>query len=478
MNRVGSAESGFEVRPAGQDGRRADRRVAFWLSALATSATLFLSEGAITGSDGRSMYEVAASFVERGSVAVDTGLGVPGTSGQSVSRYGLGLPLVAIAAYAAIRPVASLSSRSDLVAQAWVASMMPVICGLLVAALYRLSRRLGAGVRSSAFVASGALAGTFLLPYSKEFFSEPLATLLLVVGLERGTARHGGSAGLAAGGAGLTRPQAFAFAPALLWRVWRDGGWAALQRSGAALALGVMAAVGYNYARFGRPLTFGYADAGFSTPFVQGAAGLLLHPAKSIFLFAPIVVVIPLALGDLWKSNRTAFWLISWNFVVTFAIAATWESWAGGWAWGPRLLLLGVIPAVAPVARWSEYSRLRLRIVGALFALGLLISAPAMIVSTRAQQVDRPAPQVGPSVIRQYELVPPTVAFSWQHLHERGKGMNRQYVSLWQVGIISVMGTRGLAVAIGLSALMAVAVGLSALSLWRSIETYGRGSGC
>src|SRR5438105_7381806 len=31
----------------------------------------------------------------------------------------------------------------------------------------------------------------------------------------------------------------------------------------------------------------------------------------------------------------------------------------------------------------------RSRIVGALFALGLLISAPAMIVSTRAQQLDR-----------------------------------------------------------------------------------------
>src|SRR5207244_8554562 len=105
------------------------------------------------------------------------------------------LPLVAAMAYALVKPLARLGPDPDVVGEAAAAAMMPVIFGLLVAAIYRLSRRLGAGRRAASLAALGAVGGTYLLPYSKEFFSEPLTALCLTVSIERALAECPRSAG-------------------------------------------------------------------------------------------------------------------------------------------------------------------------------------------------------------------------------------------------------------------------------------------
>src|SRR5438034_741562 len=133
-----------------------------------------------------------------------------------------------------------------------------------------------------------------------------------------------GSAGAAAAAAGLTRPQAFAFAPVLMWWVWRRSSWPGLWRTTAALAAGAVATCAYNAARFGAPFNFGYSAEMFSTPFLVGTGGLLFHPAKSIFLFAPIALALVPALVRLARKDSAAFWLISWNLSVAFSMAATW----------------------------------------------------------------------------------------------------------------------------------------------------------
>ncbi len=421
-----------------------DRRVAKALATLTICAGLVVNEGAVTGSDGRSMYDVGRSLIEEGRLTVDSALGVPGRYGLYYSRYGIGLPLVAAVAYAAVKPFARLTPAPDLAEQAAVAAMMPVIFGFLAAAIFRLSRRLGAGSKASVLTALGAVGGTYLLPYSKEFFSEPLTALCLTVSIERALADRPGAAGAAAAAAGLTRMQAFGFAPVLMWCAWRSTRWHGLWRTTAGLAAGAAGACAYNMARFGSPFTFGYSDVGFSTGFVTGASGLLFHPAKSVFLFAPVTAALFPALVRLAKKDSTAFWLISWNLGVAFLMAATWASFAGGWCWGPRLLIIGVAPAFPVVAPWCEGSKLRRDVLRVLFIAGALVSLPAMVISTRVQQLDQPPPAVGPSVLRQYGLIPETVAYTAHHLFEYSKGMNRQYVNLWQVGAARVLGPRGL----------------------------------
>ena len=173
------------------DSLQSDRAVARALAILTICTTLVVNKGEITGSDGLSMYDVGTSLADSGSLAVPPVFGVPGRHGLYYSRYGIGLPLVAAVAYALVKPLAGLGRDPDVLGVAAAAAMMPVIFGLLVAAIYRLSRRLGAGTRAASLAALGAVGGTYLLAYSKEFFSEPLTALCLIVSIEQALADAG-----------------------------------------------------------------------------------------------------------------------------------------------------------------------------------------------------------------------------------------------------------------------------------------------
>src|SRR5262245_48126964 len=193
-----------------------DRTVMLWLCTFVTCVTLFFSQGAITdGSDGRSMYEVAKSVVERESLAIDARYGFAGRDGRYYAYHGPGLPLVTILPYAMTRSLVRLGSFGDGVTEGVVASLVPLITGLLAAVLYRLSRRLGADAPNALIVALGTVLGTYLLAFSKEFFSEPLAALCLVLAVERAVGKRPIAAGFAAGAAALTRQQYFAVFPIL-----------------------------------------------------------------------------------------------------------------------------------------------------------------------------------------------------------------------------------------------------------------------
>ena len=276
-----------------------DRRIELWLGCLVSAVLLLISAGAITGSDGPAMYEVTRSVVEHGDLTVPPALGFLGRGGHSYATHGLGLPLVSIVPYLLTRPIANATSHPQEISEAVVSSIMPLIGGLLAAALYALSRRLGGRVGSSLFVAVGGVAGTFLLVYLKDFYSEPLAALLVVVAIERVLAGRSMTGGVAAAAAALTRPQLFALCPILLWRVWSDRGRRAAIKTAVPIGAAVVLSVAYNVARFGDPLQFDPLQGGIRFPggLVDGAFGLLFFPRKSILLFAPVAVLLPFSLG-------------------------------------------------------------------------------------------------------------------------------------------------------------------------------------
>jgi SAM-dependent methyltransferase len=452
--------------------RTSDRRVALWLLVVMAASFLIFQQGAVTGYDGGSMYAVTRSIVDHGTLAVsDEWNTLPGRDGRAYARYGLGLSLVAAVPYALVHPLASLSGRPQDISAAAVSSVMPLIVAGLIAALYLLARRLGGRAGPAILVALGGVVGTFILPYGKEFFSEPLATLFLVVAIERVLAGRPGASGLAAGAAVLTRAQALLFAPLVVVVAWRRGGVASAGRVLIGLAPGVVATLTYNVVRFGGPLEFGYQDVGFTTPPLRGIGGLLFEPTKSVLLFAPIVLLLPAALWYLWRTNRDAAVLLGGNLGITIALTATWFSWHGGWCWGPRLLLPGLVPAVAAIGPWVS-SVGRLRAATALFAAGCLVSLPALLVSTQAQQLEVASPPpwthyldtqplASPSIARQFTLLAPTIRYSAAHLYEdRGDGKNNlRSLALWQFAIARALGRTGVALALaGTAFLSAVAV--------------------
>jgi len=446
---------------------RDDRSVAVRLAGAVALFLLLVGQAQVTVLDGSSMLAVAQGIVHDGTVAVPADLGVLGHDGSHYSKYGLLLPLLCAVPIALVQPIGAVTGYVDLLEAAIAASLMPLVAGVLAAALFGLGRRLGAPRPAAALVAIGTVLGTYLLPYGRDFFTEPLVALGLVVMLERALAGREVQAAAALGFAVLARPQTAAIAPLLLLYLYMRGGLRPALRALPPLAVAAAITVGYNLLRFADALEFGYrdpADPGFTTPFFEGAGGLLFSPEKSIFLFAPAIVLVPLAAVYLWRRERALVLFALGLFAAIFGLAATWWSWQGGFSWGPRLLVPGAAVLLALLAPWIGDRRDRLRIAAALFALGFALSLPATLAPAGAQLLEGTTGDDGPRITRQYAELPRLTENSVDAAQDRSArdGDYRRYLAVWQAGVVREFGTIGvLPAALGtiglLAALLAVA---------------------
>ena len=448
-----------------------ERRVTWWLFAAVLCVLLLIHNGGLSGLDGETAYQAAKSVIDH--QRLDVGSGFNTTTGVGDLEYAksnVGLPLLAGIMYSLSAPVAWIvPAHADLIRTGLVGASMTVITAAIVVVVYWLARRLAAPPPAALIVGIGAVAGTYLLPYSKEFFAEPLSALGIVIAIEQALAGRPVAAGAGLAIAILARAQSLLLIPVMLWVVLRRCGLRGGIRASAPVALSVLFTAAYNVARFGHPLEFGYADEGFTMPFSAGAHMLLLEPSKSLLVFAPVIVLFPRACLRLWHINRQALLLVASTFVITFGVAAVWHNPNGGWCWGPRLLLPGVIPAVAALGPWLD-GPLRRQLAIGLLTLGFLVSAPAVAVSTQVQQMDVPPPVGGiwppdlglPRIDRQAELVPATAAYTLTHLFDRkDDGRNYlRYLTFWQLALARVFGPRGLLIALGASLV------LLGLALW------------
>jgi hypothetical protein len=448
-------------------------RVRQSLSVLVGCCFLAFGHGEITNTDAHQVYNVARSMVNH--VDFNSSLGhhegVLGRNGERFSKYGIGESVLMAIPYAVARPFAlALPSDAEKIEQAAVWLLMPVCAVLLALILYRLGMLLGASDVAALLVALGTVFGTCLLPYLQEYGSEPVSGLFLVLSVLLAVERRPAWAGAAFGMAMLVRPQFVVLAPALVLYLLivygRQAALLALPTLGAALAL----VLAYNYVRFGSLTNTGYrGNEGFTTPILHGTASLLFNPDKSLLLFAPVTLLIPAALLDGWRSRRGLSVLVAVIFLVTFVMSATWFSWQGGWSWGPRLVLPGLVPLLVVLAPWASRSRRRMRLLATGFAAGLIVSFATVIVSTEAQQLDHPVPTPGPEIIRQAELIPATIS---RTIHSAansggvvGGGKHRLFANTWQVGFLRTAGWSGFAVAMVLTLLLLAAAVFGALGL-------------
>ncbi|MDP1847316.1 MAG: hypothetical protein Q8K79_05955 [Solirubrobacteraceae bacterium] len=451
---------------------RDNRGVAIRLGGAVALFLLIVGQAQVTVLDGNSMLAVAQSIVHDGSFAVPPALGVPGHDGETYySKYGLLLPLLSVLPVLLAQPIGALTGRVDLVEAAAAASIMPLVAGALAAALFALARRLGAPRPAAALVAAGIVLGTYLLPYGRDFFTEPLVALGLVVMVERALAGRERQAALALALAVLARPQSAAFVPLLLgFMALRGDGVRAIARTIPPLAVAAIVTVAYNLHRFADPLEFGYrppVDPGFTTPLPEGTSGLLFDLEKSLVLFAPALLLAPLALAALWRSARATAMLLLALFAVTFVLAATWHSWQGGWSWGPRLVIPGVALVLVALAPWIGSSRRRMGLAGALFGVGFVLSFSAVLAPPGMQLVDRAPGTVGPQIVRQYRELPRLTENSIDAASDRRArdGDYRRYLSLWQANLVRQVGGGAALPALlvtlsGFAALLWLAVGL------------------
>lgn len=130
----------------------------------------------------------------------------------------------------------------------------------------------------------------------------------------------------------------------LLIQAYRSRGFADKLPFLAGLLPGLLLLLGYNYLRFGHISGFGYSQwrdqqLGFNVPLPFGAWGLLFSSGKSVFLYAPLLILSLYSLPRFWHERPELFRCVALITLPQFVLVACWWCWSGDDAWGPRLLV-------------------------------------------------------------------------------------------------------------------------------------------
>jgi hypothetical protein len=250
--------------------------------------------------------------------------------------------------------------------------------------------------------------GSYAYPHALTLFTEPGTGLCVITAAFFAIrAARGGSradlftSGVSAGAALLFRVSAALFVPLIgLWLLvaaWRrrENGDAATGRLqiNAAFEFGAWYAAGaigplllmlvVNWWRYGSVTNFGYAlgtATDQSYPIVRGLWNQWFSSGKSLFLFAPIAVVVVLGLARSVRKLPMEIVLLGVIVVLNTLFFARVQFWSGDWAWGPRYLQI-VVPCLAAMAAPLMGGRGWRRALLALSVLGFFFAAlPAVLV--------------------------------------------------------------------------------------------------
>jgi hypothetical protein len=332
------------------------------------------------------VYLQVESLWDRGSVAIPQIMpeyfyGRIGLDGEQYAPWGPGGAFLSLPHHALARAVAAVLGVERRNGRAWdelvagVTSLSSTtwsalaVVGLFVAAL-----ALGASIRRATLMAL-LLGGTTLLwPYATLFFGEPQTTALLIWAVAWQLRGERVLAAAATCVMLLVKATNVILLPALLavacWdhlasdRSRRERLVAALEAAAPivfAIYVAGMIHVEFNAARFGDPLQVGYNWSELGRPgeapkpflladMPRGVFGLLLSPGKSLFLFAPAVL---LALARLkpFARERPAC-AVAWAAVLICPLLffGAFNYWEGGYCFGPRYLLPSVPLLLLPLA--------------------------------------------------------------------------------------------------------------------------------
>jgi hypothetical protein len=146
----------------------------------------------------------------------------------------------------------------------------------------------------------------------------------------------------------------------VLWTA-RQGGWrrtlTAVLAWGLPLAAGAAAVGWYNWFRFASVWNDGHGDdpnTTFHTPLLQGLAGLVASPGKSLLLFSPVLLLALLGVPRLLRRHRALAITCLAIALVNLLLNARLTNWTGDDAWGPRFTVPVMGLMLLPILGWFE----------------------------------------------------------------------------------------------------------------------------
>ncbi len=328
---------------------------ALWIGC--TAVYFVTAPGRIDMVDGAIRYEITDSLLNHGRFDILNSFtpGTPGRGGRHYSYYPIGTPLLSLPFLAA----GWWLGHDALESKQFAFSLTSVpFAAATVATLFLIFGRLGCSPNRAA---GWALVAAFCTPvwvYAGSSFDVAQQTLFILVAVWAAVEAFANESLRWAMASGLS----FALlinvqetyvvlaacvadvAPATARSVWERLTNRVTITIFALLAAGLATVLAYNAFKFGNPLNTGRGTVPHplvGNPAV-GLAGLLVSPAKSIFLYCPVYACALLGLWRLLRSDRQRYAPITACLVIHIAMISTLKFWAGEWAWGPRYLIASV----------------------------------------------------------------------------------------------------------------------------------------
>ncbi|MBW2315465.1 MAG: phospholipid carrier-dependent glycosyltransferase [Deltaproteobacteria bacterium] len=408
---------------------RADRRLSLWLGVCAVLFFLPLARGHFSGSDELGVFATTEALYRHGTLATG-GAGLahdyPGRDGRRYSVFAPGQSVLALPFYGAGAALKTVVP-ADVLARAigrdpaglidtverpeiFFVSLYPAFAaGLLVALFFLLERRLGASTRS-ALVATLLLAATTSVTSQSTYFLRHTTEALLMLGAlfafvgyrQGATTRSLAWGVLLASSILLVRVPASVVGVALVGYVVfavharaRDAGrpvpWA-----GVAMAILIPATlvaavhVGVNQAKWGAWLASPMLDqsSGFTTPALVGVRGLLFWPGSSLFVYSPLLLLLPWTLPPFLRVHRAEGATLLAMSASILLLVSQFELWHGlPSAPGSRMVAALAPLLMLPLGPWLDRPRAHgmtlavgvLALVGAAVQLGLSLARWAKV---------------------------------------------------------------------------------------------------
>jgi len=401
----------------GQPPSPRSRQIALWLFASFQFFYLLTSTGRVRTPDEYNILYTTESLVLHGTTAVPQAValhnfygrfdvhGLPRAAyppGQAL----LSSPWYAIGQYVLARLPGVPAEDIDLIVGFATCLSSATFAALTVTFFFLLLSGMGTPLRPALWATAMVGLATPIFAYSGWLFSEPLTAAILT-----GTAwwlfardqgpinlRTAAIAGTILGLATIVRPtNVLAIAVFALALLVRDGK-PALRTAFilcATSAIGVAILLAHNTLLFGSPFEFGYPAAAegakrlnsFDTPIFRGLYGFLLSPGKSVFVFAPPIILALAGVGMLWKRDRGLATLAVSLPVVNLLFYSKYSQWEGGYCVGPRYLVPALVLlclALGPVL--SEGKQQIKAIAVVLLVLGALVQGVSLATSFMEDQ--------------------------------------------------------------------------------------------
>jgi hypothetical protein len=407
-------------RPSSESLAHPPQHIAIWLFATFQFFYLFTSTGRVRTPDEYNTLYTTESMVLRGSTSVPQAVqlhnfyGRFDRHGQPRAAYPPGQALLCTPWYAAGKYLLARlpgvpPADTDLIVAFAACTSSATFAALSVTFFFRLLAGIGIPWRDSLFATAVVGLATPIFAYSAWLFSEPISTAIFVgvawLLFGRGHSaiawQTTATAGVILGLATLVRPTNVLAIPVFALAVLLRDGKPALHKAfalGAASAIGVAVLLSYNAWLFGNPFEFGYPAAAegakrlnsFDTPLATGLYGFLFSPGKSVFVFAPPLILALTGLRRLWDFER-GVWTLSVLFPLLYLIFyGRYTQWEGGYCVGPRYLVPSIVLlcfALGPVLAGAAPRVKKTALL--LLALGAAVQSISLATSFMADQVPR-----------------------------------------------------------------------------------------